>query len=414
MNTYSSILIYIALFTGLYYQIFLLITFFEKGSEKEKQIKNTYGNSLPEVTIIVPCFNEEKTVTKTVLSLLKLNYPKNKLFITIVDDGSTDSTYSEASKLLKYKNVQVFKQKNGGKFTALNFGIKRANTEIVGCLDADSQVDKDSLIRMIPYFNGKNIVAVTPAMKVSGTETILQKIQNTEYNIGILLKSIMGKLDAIHVTPGPFSLFKKEIFEKIGYFRHAHNTEDMEIAFRIQENKYRIANCPNAFVYTITPRTLRALYKQRIRWTYGFIKNVNDYRHMIFNPRYGNLGMITLPFALGSSVIALLIFGNTIYDFIYYMFEHVNRYIVAGITFKWPNFDMFFFNTNSTTLLTFVVFCCSLSIIFIAWKLANEKLNKIKGIKDIMYFIVLYSFIAPLWLIKASYNVILSKKVSWR
>ncbi len=412
MTTYSSIVLYTALFFGLYYQVFILITFFEKETgQKPRKISLDELGSLPSVSIIVPCFNEEKTVEKTVLSLLELNYPKEKLFISIVDDGSTDSTYSKALELTKYPNVSAFTQKNGGKFTALNFGIRNATTDIVGCLDADSTVHENALLKMVPYLEEHNVMAVTPAMKVHNPKTLLQKIQNAEYNIGILLKKIMGKLDAIHVTPGPFSLFKKEVFEKIGYFRHAHNTEDMEIAFRIQENRYRIANCPTAYVYTITPPTFKKLYKQRTRWTYGFFRNAHDYKHMFFNRKYGNLGMLTLPFAIISSNIALLIFGNTLYNFASYIVEHIERYIVAGFTFKWLSFDPFFLNTNSIILLTVVMFCCSLFIMALAWKMAE---GKIRFSRDILYFIAFYGFIAPLWLIKAAYNVALSKPATWR
>lgn len=412
MPAYSSIVLYTALFFGLYYQIFILVTFFEKESVKDtRKITSKNPRDLPSVSITVPCFNEEKTLEKTVLSLLKLNYPKEKLFITIVDDGSVDSTYSKALELTKYPNVRAFTQKNGGKFTALNFGIRNSKADIVGCLDADSTVHADSLMKMVAYFDQDSVMAVTPAMKVHNPKSLLQKIQNVEYTIGILLKQIMGKLDAIHVTPGPFSLFKREVFEKIGYFRHAHNTEDMEIAFRIQENRYRIVNCPTAYVYTITPPTFKKLYKQRVRWTYGFLKNIQDYKHMFFNKKYGNLGMLTLPFAMISSAIALLIFGNTIYDFISYIITNIERYIVVGFSFKWMTFDPFFFNTNSIALLTMLMFCCSLFIIGLAWKLAE---GRIKFSKDIFYFIALYGFIAPLWLIKASYNVLTSKTTSWR
>lgn len=412
MPFYSSIILYIALFFGLYYQIFLLLTFFEDETiENDKKIASINDLNLPSVTIMVPCFNEERTLEKTVLSLLELNYPKYKLFITVVDDGSTDSTYKKALELTRFPNVQVYTQKNGGKFTALNFGIKKANTEIVGCLDADSTVHKDSLLKMIPYFNDDKVMAVTPAMKVHNPQNILQKIQNTEYNIGILLKRIMGKLDAIHVTPGPFSLFKKEVFEKIGYFRHAHNTEDMEIAFRLQENRYRIANCPNAFVYTITPNTFKKLYKQRTRWTYGFLKNAQDYKHMFFNPKYGYMGMLTLPFAMIFSTIALVVFGNSIYNFITYVVVHIEKYLVTGFRIRFPSFDLFFLNTNSVFLLTFIMFCLSFAIIVMAWKMTEK--NKATYV-HIIYFITLYGFIAPLWLAKASYNVLLSRKTSWR
>ena len=412
MAIYSSTIIYISLFIGLYYQVFILLTFFENKSENKKNEMASIKNAeLPSVSIIVPCFNEEKTLEKTVLSLLGLNYPKNKLFITIVDDGSKDSTYKKALELTKYPNVKAYTQANGGKFVALNFGIKNSNTEIVGCLDADSTVHPDSLLKMIPLFKGKNVMAVTPAMKVHNPKTILQKIQNTEYNIGIFLKKIMANLDAIHVTPGPFSLFKKEIFEKIGYFKHAHNTEDMEIAFRIQNNHYRIANCANAFVYTITPATFKKLYKQRTRWTYGFLKNAQDYKHMFLNPKYGNIGMLTLPFAIITSVVALLIFGNTIYNFIQYIVEHIEKYITVGFSFHTPSFDPFYLNTNSIVLLTTVMFLCSVALIALAWKMAE---GKIRMRLDIVYFIALYGFIAPIWLAKASYNAITSKAVPWR
>jgi cellulose synthase/poly-beta-1,6-N-acetylglucosamine synthase-like glycosyltransferase len=412
MATYSSIILYISLFFGLYYQIFILVTFFETDSKKSTVKKASLRSPhLPSVSIIVPCFNEEKTLEKTVLSLLGLNYPKEKLFITIVDDGSKDSTYKKAIEMTKYPNVRAFTQKNGGKFTALNFGIRNSNTEIIGCLDADSTVHPDSLLKMIPYFKGKDVVAVTPAMKVHNANTILQKMQRVEYNIGIFLKKIMGKLDAIHVTPGPFSLFKKNVFEKIGYFRHAHNTEDMEIAFRIQNNYYRIANCPTAFVYTITPSTFKKLYKQRTRWTYGFIKNALDYRHMFLNPRYGNLGMLTLPFAVISSIVALLLFSSTIYNFGSYLITHIQKYITIGFSLHLGSLDPFFFNTNTIVILAVIMFSISIGLILLSWRLAE---GKIRIGRDILYFITLYGFIAPFWLAKASFNVLASRTTPWR
>ena len=74
------------------------------------------STNLPSVTIIVPCYNEEKTLEKTVNSLLNLKYPIGKLFISIIDDGSLDATYSKALELTKHKNVKAFTQKNGGKY----------------------------------------------------------------------------------------------------------------------------------------------------------------------------------------------------------------------------------------------------------------------------------------------------------
>lgn len=408
MGDYSSIVLYIALFFGLYYQIFLLVTFFEKEESQSGIGMPTY---VPTVTIVVPCFNEARTVRKTVLSLLSLNYPKDKLNILIVDDGSSDNTYEEALKLVSLGNIEVFRQENAGKYTALNRGIQTSSSEIIGCLDADSSVHPEALARMLPYFHKPGVVAVTPALRVHDPRTLLQKIQRAEYTIGIFLKRIMGKLDAIHVTPGPFSLFKRSIFTEIGYFRHAHNTEDMEIAFRIQDHRYRIANCADAFVYTITPPTLKKLYRQRVRWTYGFLRNAIDYRHMFFNRKYGNIGTLTLPFAIISTIMAFLVIGNTIFQTSASAIQSVERYLITGFHFSSFSFDLFFLNTTSVTLLTFIMFCSTLTIILMSWNMVE---GKVRITRDIVYFVALYGFIAPLWLAKASWNAVFAKAVSWR
>ena len=202
---FTTIMLDISLFLGLYFQIFLLVSFFEAEENEEKLILPVI---LPTVTIIVPCFNEAKTVEKTILSLMGLNYPMDKLNILVVDDGSVDDTFAQAQHAAKrFPNVRVVTQKNGGKYTALNLGIRECTTDIVGCLDADSMVHPDALIKMIPYFNDLRTMAVTPAMRVHQSKTFLQQIQRAEYNVGIFTKRVFGYLDAINVTPGPFSIF---------------------------------------------------------------------------------------------------------------------------------------------------------------------------------------------------------------
>ena len=97
----------------------------------------------------------------------------------------------------------------------------------------------------------------------------------------------MSLVNAIHVTPGPFSIFRKEVFDKIGKYKHAHTTEDIEIALRMQKHHMKIENAPDAYVYTNTPKTVKSLYKQRKRWIYGFIQNALDYRGLFFKKKYG-------------------------------------------------------------------------------------------------------------------------------
>jgi cellulose synthase/poly-beta-1,6-N-acetylglucosamine synthase-like glycosyltransferase len=400
-------ILFIFIFCSLYIQLFLLITFFESDTVAEDTPKD-----LPTVSITVPCFNEAKTLKKTVDSLLALNYPVEKLSIMIIDDGSTDNTLAVA-KTLEGPRVQVIHQKNGGKYTALNRGIAISTAELIGCLDADSEVHPDALRNMIPYFTDKRVMAVTPNMVVHNPKNILQLMQRVEYQIGTFTRWMYGKLNALHVTPGPFSIFRRSVFATVGGFKHAHNTEDMEIACRIQMHGYKILNCPRALVYTITPNTLKRLHVQRVRWTYGFFRNLMDYKHLFFNPKYGNIALLTLPFGFISTIAALYIFGNLLYYTTLNISEDIYRWSIIGIDapkFSF-SFDWFYINTDAYSLLALVVVSIAITILFIGRKIST---GSIKPSIDIVYFLFAYGFIAPIWLGKSVYNVVLAKKAPWR
>ena len=106
--------------------------------------KKTQIKSFPGVSIIIPAYNEGSTIGKTLKNLLELSYPKNKMELIVVDDGSTDETYQNAVKF-KNKNVKIFRKANGGKASALNFGIKKSKNDFVVVIDADSELDKSAL-----------------------------------------------------------------------------------------------------------------------------------------------------------------------------------------------------------------------------------------------------------------------------
>ena len=419
---FSSLLLYVSIFCGLYFQIFLLVTFFEM-QEKEKRAKpvKKAASVFPTVSIVVPCWNESKTVEKTLISLLDLEYPKDKLSVLVVDDGSKDDTYAVAlqaaerlNKKYGTKIIEAVTQKNGGKYTAINRGIaiaEKNGTDFIGCLDADSFVDARALERMITYFDDPHVMAVTPAMRVHEPKNILQYVQRAEYNVGIFTKRIFGMLNSIYVTPGPFSIFRTSVFKEIGVFKEAHNTEDMEIAFRIQSFGHRIANCHTAFVYTKTPETIPKLHKQRTRWTYGFLKNSIDYRHVFFNKKYGHMGRFILPFAIVGLFLSLAIAADFIYHIINSIAKTVEKISIVGFSAPHFGFNWFFVNTGATTILALVLISTTI-VIIISGKYIAE--GNAKPSRDMFYFIVLYGFLAPLWLSKAVYNVALSRKTPWR
>ncbi|MFA5997281.1 MAG: glycosyltransferase family 2 protein [Candidatus Paceibacterota bacterium] len=408
---FNSIL-YVFLFFTLYLEVFFLITFFEErqklGIKKLKEKLSHY----PTVTIIVPCWNEETTVIKTVESLLGLNYPKDKLEISVIDDGSTDNTWNVVQKFKTHPQVKLFHKENGGKHTAVNYGIENSHAELIGCLDADSFVDKDALHEIAAAFNeDPKMMAATPMLVVHEPKTVLQKMQKTEYHAGAFLKRMLSPLDAINVTPGPFSIFRREVFEKIGLYKKAHNTEDMEFALRMQVNHMRIRNVHTAQVHTKTPDTLYKLYRQRLRWAYGIMKNTLDYRFMMFRREYGILGMITLPLSFFGVFIFLYNFGFLTFHILNVVIDKAIQISTVGFVNALPHADSFFFNTDLMTILSYVFIGMSLVIVWNGVKLAEGRFRLTPGV---FYFIFLYGIVAPIWLIRAVLNIVFSRTTSWR
>lgn len=412
LETITNSILYAFLFLTLYMEVFFLMTFFEERSKLVHRQINPVLDHYPSASIVVPCWNEEKTVSKTVESLLALNYPKDKLSIFIVDDGSTDHTWEVIQKFKDNPQITLIRKENGGKHTAVNLAIQESTSDIIGCLDADSFVDKNALLEMARAFNeDKDVMAVTPVLVVHEPQTILQKMQQTEYYTGAFLKRMLSPLDAINVTPGPFSIFRREVFEKLGPYRKAHNTEDIEIALRMQANHMRIRNVHTAHVYTTAPGTLYKLYRQRLRWAYGTMKNTLDYRFMIFKREYGILGMITLPVSFLGVFIFLYNFGFFAFHVIRGIVDRIIAISTVGFSIMVPHLDLFFFNTDFMVLLSYVFLGLALFIIFSGTKLA---LGRFKPSAGVFYFIFLYGIVAPIWFTRAVWNVAFSRASSWR
>lgn len=414
MHLASEFITYIFLFVALYIEVFFLITYFEFSDKKfrETNSRSDIGQiKFPSVSIIVPVWNEETTVLKTIFSLLKLNYPKDKLSILIVDDGSTDKTWNVIQRFSRNKQIKLLRKQNGGKHTALNYALGFVDADLVGCLDADSFVHSEALKRIVAQFENNEIMAVTPSVKIFEPRGLLGLIQKAEYMFGIFLRKVFHYLNAIYITPGPFSIFRRSVFDKIGYYRHAHNTEDMEIAMRMQKNNMKIGNVHNAFIYTIAPTSLRTLIKQRLRWVYGFIKNAIDYRDMFFRPQYGNLGMVVLPAAGFSVVSTMYFFGAMIWSWIDTLITQIIKIYTVGISWQGFNFDFFYVNTDILVFVSIIAVLGTFIIIATSRGLAEEK--NIFGF-DSIFFLIFYTFLAPLWMSRAIYNVIFIKETKWR
>ena len=413
MAPISIIVTHILLFIALFFEVFFLITYLERRRQMKTEYRERLSDHTPSVTVIVPCFNEGETVLATIYSLLELNHPKDKLKIMIVNDGSRDNTLNVLSVFADHPQIEIHSKENGGKYTALNFALERVTSDLVGCLDADSFVDKDALYHMLPYFDNPKIMAVVPSIIVHEPNNILQTMQRVEYNWGVLTRKLLSYLDALYVTPGPFTIFRKRVFDELGPYKHAHHTEDLELALRMQQSHYKIGNSHRSFVLTVAPDRLHKLYKQRLRWTYGFIKNLADYKFMIFKKKYGHISFLILPIGLLSIFTILYLtsyflihLGGRLYDFI-------EKTSVIGFTPRWPDFriEWFYVNTDSAMIILVVAFMLTLILMFAAQKLAEGRTRP--GL-DLVYYILIYPILVPSWIAMAVFNNLLSKKITWR
>ena len=134
MAEIQTFILYCSLFISLFFEVFILITYLEIREELnlEKEYLSKNIGRFPTVTIIVPCFNEEHTLNKTIHSLLDLDYPKDRLSIIAVDDGSTDGTERELTKFKDHSQISILSKENGGKHTALNLALEKIHSDLVG------------------------------------------------------------------------------------------------------------------------------------------------------------------------------------------------------------------------------------------------------------------------------------------
>src|SRR3989344_7883436 len=186
----TEISVWTMYFFSLYFIIFWFLVFLDKGV-KERDLKL---KKYPSVTIAIPSYNEGKNIEKTINSVLNLNYPKEKLKLIIVNDGSKDNTKQIVEKIIrnnKQSNILLINQPNQGKGSALNNALKNTNSEFFVTLDADSFVKENALQKLIPHFE-KNVAAVLPIIKINDNKSFIEKIQSYEYPINFFYKKIMA------------------------------------------------------------------------------------------------------------------------------------------------------------------------------------------------------------------------------
>ena len=249
----------------------------------------------PLVSIVVPAYNEEVNAIRTVNSLLAQDY--GDIEIIFVDDGSSDHTYLNVQEQFKTNDkVFVFTKMNGGKASALNFGIEKSNADFVVCIDADTQLKSDAVSLLMKKFNSENVAAVAGNVKVGNEINMITRWQSIEYITSQNFdRRAFDLLNCITVIPGAIGAFRKDALLISGGFTTDTLAEDCDLTMRLLKAGYIVRNCTEAISYTEAPETFKQFLKQRFRWSFGVMQCFWKHRETVFNPKYKNFGMIAMP-----------------------------------------------------------------------------------------------------------------------
>lgn len=320
-----------------------------KPGKGSVELWQRYADLALPVSVIAPAYNEELSIVESVRALLALEYPQHE--VIVVNDGSSDNTLGaliegfdleacERSQIAvlqrtkirrtwrsrRFPNLLVVDKDNGRKADAANAGIGFARTPLVCVIDADSIIETDGLLRAAEPFmhDDGRLVAVGGTIRIANgceidggalrkigvTKALVPRFQIVEYLRAFLINRVANAhTNTLMLISGAFGMFRRDVLIEIGGYRHDTVGEDLELVVRIhrhmreQKRDYAIKFVPDIVCWTEAPANLAGLKGQRARWQQGALETLQKHRRMIFNPRYGRIGIIGIPQLILEDVI---------------------------------------------------------------------------------------------------------------
>lgn len=331
---------------SLIYIIQLIISFVKVRKNDKARQSNDYGryvsseNLLP-LSLLIPAYNEQENIVSNIKSLMKIDYPQFE--IVVVNDGSTDKTHEKIVETfglykiesavktsiptnevrgvyynIEYPNLIYVDKENGGKSDALNAGINISSYPLFACLDADSRIEPDALLRLSVEFlkNTDTVVAgglvrIANGFKIrdgrvsgfSMPQKMIERFQIVEYYRSFLSGRVSwGATNSMLIVSGAFGVFKKQAVIEVGGYKTNTIGEDMEIVVRLHKymranrRKYKIIFCEDAVCWTQGPMSVNDIRSQRRRWQIGLLDTLLAHKGLFLNPRYGSVGLAAIPY----------------------------------------------------------------------------------------------------------------------
>lgn len=294
------------------------------------------------ISIIVPAYNEQATIRESVMALLALQYPGCR--VIVVNDGSSDETAKVMIKEFgmtetylvretdtirhkpiraiyrsdKYPSLLFVDKENGKKADAINTGLTCVRTPLFCVIDADSLLESKALLKAVRPFmeRGENVIAVGGTVGIANGCTVrdgevieyglpkkfLPRLQVIEYIRAFLMARLAAsRKGSLAIISGAFGIFRRDIAVAVGGYDTTTVGEDMELVLKMHRHMleagkpYSVRYVPEPVCWTEAPDSLKFLSNQRTRWQRGALECLSRHRAMLFNRRYGRLGMITLP-----------------------------------------------------------------------------------------------------------------------
>jgi YaiO family outer membrane protein len=402
-TTDLAILIYFLALNS-FYAVLLILSIPEiweqtRLAEDEDFQRLMQSDALPPITILVPAYNESATIQASVTAILTLEYRNYE--VVVVNDGSKDDTMEQlrhAFDLYEIPRVYpetietkplralyrsrsrsrllVLDKENGGKADSLNAAINASRFPLVIAVDADTLIEPDALLRLTrPFLLGREIAAVGGTVRVANNCTVtdgrvtdarvprkwLPGIQVVEYLRAFLFGRLgWNRLGGNLIISGAFGLFRKEYVMAVGGYATSSIVEDLDLVVRmhryLRRNKirYEMPFIPDPVAWTEVPESLKILSRQRERWHRGLIAAMWEYKTMMFNPRYGRVGLLAMPFYAFGEMLAPVI--------------EVLGYIITVV-------GLFFGMVNVSFALLFILVAWGYGMLLSIWAVVLEEVS---------------------------------------
>mgnify|MGYP001580251117 CR=1 FL=1 len=405
MPEFVTIIYLVFMFLALYF-FFLFIMLIMRN--KNRIFDYPKPNRIYSLSILVPAYNEEDTIKETIEHIMASSY-KGIIEVIAINDGSKDKTAEIVRNLQKkYRKLRLLDKKNSGKADSLNQAIKIAKGELIAIVDADSYPDKESVEKLVGYFNDKTVAAATSTVFIRNKVNFLTKIQVVEYIIMAWTRKLLDFVNAVYVTTGPLSIYRTDAVKKVGGFDVNTVTEDIDLTWHLMNEGYNTRMCLSAFVTTTVPTKFKVWWRQRERWGIGGIQAIFKYKKAFF--RKGIFGIFVIPFVSLSIILSMAIFMFGIYLFLKALLVTYlsTKYSYLANTYLFSLQDI---NLHPSILIFFTVILFTIAFLFSRYildTLGREKGEPptIRNLFNRLFYMLVYLTLYPIIWFSSIYRMI--------